>query len=393
MKKIFLLLLLLVITNYGQTNKITGNWLMTKAFSKEDSKNTFFIMNFKSNGKMEALEMEVGSWKYDKAKNSIIMTSKIDDDFNGDFKIIKLNNKELLLSKNDWQYYYKKIDTSKIFDNNKNSNLAGMWALPSEDKSISQTVKFELPDLFKYIEISDGSTETLSGSWIYNPEDKSLVILSMQQPLRGESIIQELTENKLVLENNKKIITAAKIKSDENKIERLTFEEDNLPEDNDVTSQLPWNDFDFMVSYLSDIKNVTYRYGTLNEETNKLHYVTLVSKIKTNEEKPSVNFVNLQITQNDTMQYSEKYKDDLSESYNYFFPETELAPCRVTSTKTVTVPAGTFECTVIEGIDGFDKVRYYMINDKPGIFAKIIREKIDPFDKLEYTIKELTNIN
>jgi hypothetical protein len=52
----------------------------------------------------------------------------------------------------------------------------------------------------------------------------------------------------------------------------------------------------------------------------------------------------------------------------------------------------TYTCTVVEGMDGDTKIKYWMINDKPGIFAKIIkdnnRESGIPF----YQKTELINI-
>ena len=47
---------------------------------------------------------------------------------------------------------------------------------------------------------------------------------------------------------------------------------------------------------------------------------------------------------------------------------------------------------VIEGLDGDTKIKYWMILDKPGIYAKIIREEVDPFDEVEYLIIELEEI-
>ncbi len=392
MKKTFLFILFMVITTHAQTDKITGSWLMTKAKKDGETKSVYFVLKFTDNNTMEAMDMEIGSWRYDESKNAIVMNSQMDEDFNGQAKILKLTESELELGKSGWEYYYTKLNTDKVSKDNEQSGLAGMWQMDSNNKEIKKILKFELPDNFQFVELTDGSTETISGNWFFFPENKSLVISSMRQPLRGESMVVEFTGNKLTLKHGAEIFNATRVERDDN-LERLTFTEEELPEENDVSSSLPWNDFYSMVSYLSDIKNIVYRFGTLNVGIGKIHYVTLVSKIRTNKEKPSVDFVNLRVTETDSMQYSENYKDELSEGFNLFFPETELFPVRLNGMKTITVPAGTFNCTVVEGFDGFDKVRYYMINDKPGIFAKIIKEKIDPFGELEYSIKELVKIN
>jgi K(+)-stimulated pyrophosphate-energized sodium pump len=53
----------------------------------------------------------------------------------------------------------------------------------------------------------------------------------------------------------------------------------------------------------------------------------------------------------------------------------------VTTTKTV------------ETVDGEKKLKYWMINDMPGLYAKIIMEETDPFGELDYRIQELEKIN
>ena len=80
-------------------------------------------------------------------------------------------------------------------------------------------------------------------------------------------------------------------------------------------------------------------------------------------------------------------------SNNAFFPRAEPWPYRIAGVEKVTVPAGIFDCTVIEAMDGDKKLKYWMINDMPGIYAKIIQEEIDPFDNLEYSVQELEKIN
>ena len=76
-----------------------------------------------------------------------------------------------------------------------------------------------------------------------------------------------------------------------------------------------------------------------------------------------------------------------------FFPQEEPEYFRVVGTEDIKTDLGTFKCTVVEGLGNFDlKLKYWMINDKPGVFAKIIKSKEEgnPFDYTNvYTLKEI----
>jgi hypothetical protein len=233
-----------------------------------------------------------------------------------------------------------------------------------------------------------GITDRIAGNWIYNKDEKSLIIIGFSELLKGKNIVKKISEKELVLEHNNKIIKATKEEKRE-EIEHLAFEYEDFDEDADYTYQLPWRDFDEMLDFLKSVSFIQYRVGTLLPEINKFSYSTIFSVIKADKNKRRVNFNNFSINQQDTMQYSENYKDDLAESYNFFFPKSEIFPYRIVGEESLTVPAGTFNCLVIEGMDGDAKVKYWMIIDKPGIYAKSITENISVFGDLEYYVREL----
>jgi len=63
--------------------------------------------------------------------------------------------------------------------------------------------------------------------------------------------------------------------------------------------------------------------------------------------------------------------------YNRLFPEKEL-DFRVVGKEDVKVAAGNFKCTVVEAVGMNDnKFRMWMIDDKPGVYAKIIEQNSD----------------
>ncbi len=391
MKKFLLLMILIVITTNAQTNELTGNWLMVKAEKDGKTDKPCFITTFKENGKMEVMEMEVGTWVYDKVKNTITMHSPMSKNFNGEGKILELTDKKLIVDKDGAKITYYKINVKAAIEANKQSKLKGVWKIDKPTTDTTMVLKFEEPDLFILVEASDGITDTRKGTWL-TIEENRVLILTMASPVKGKFIVKELTDNMLSLEQNNKTITAIKQNQSQNKIERLSFKEEDFPKDDEKQITLPWLNFGEMLSYLSNVKQIQYRSGRLLNATNTIRNNIIFSNIKTDIDKGKVNFANFTIMDGDTSQYSEKVKGHLQESFNNYFPEKELWPSRLVGQKNITIPAGTFYCTVVEGFDGEKKVRYYMINNKPGIYAKIISEGINPFGKVEYLVQELEKI-
>ncbi|WP_233890755.1 hypothetical protein, partial [Tenacibaculum piscium] len=48
-------------------------------------------------------------------------------------------------------------------------------------------------------------------------------------------------------------------------------------------------------------------------------------------------------------------------------------------------------CTVVIGVLGDEKIKYWMIDNSPGVYAKIIKQTTDTFfNETTYTIETLT---
>lgn len=396
MKKIIVLLMLTLfaVSIFPQEAAVTGMWLVTRAEAEGQVFEPYYIIDFKENGSMEFMGMGIGTWQYDKAGSRIIMKSEFDKDFNGENKILKLNGQELVVRKDETTIFYSKINQNEINENNKKSELPGLWK--SKDTEYSDKFfKFELPDSFQTVEISVGMTESAIGTWIYNTLEKSVIIIGFTQDFKGKNIIKKLTKNELILENNGNRISLTRFVSDEGNIERLTFEYDDFPEEYTGEYSLPWmwSEFREMVHFLSGVKSVKYRKGKIIEDLNILKYTTLISEIETDIDEQSVEFTNFIVEYGDSVQHSQNYKGRLSEMYNNFFPKDEPYPYRITGIETVTVPAGTFECTVVEGFIDEQRVKYWMINDKPGIYAKTVLDGESMFGDPEYNVAELEDIS
>lgn len=392
MKKLLLAFTLVLMASgvFAQKQKIIGSWMMTKAETNNGVKEPYFITDFNADGTMVVMGMPVGTWKYDKQKKAIVASSKVDKDFNGESKIEKLTKKEMVVLKDGNKFYYSKVNMDDVAANNSKSNLVGLWSAQDEEYG-NVFLRFTAPDTLVIVTTGDGSVETNRATWIYYPKDNTLVVMGFSHLLRGKVNIKALTDNKLVLDKKGKLISASKVDENATKIEKLDFVYDDFPEEYGNDDQLPWRDFELMVDYLNGVKKIVYRHGSLLANVNAFEYSTYYSEIKVDEEKPSVNFTNFSMENGTASQYSEKQKGGLSGMYNYFFPLEELSPFRIAGKETVTVPAGTFKCTVVEGLDGDTKVKLWMIDDKPGVYAKKIRQG-DNFGTMSYEVDELESI-
>jgi hypothetical protein len=393
MKKFFVLIILfsVAITAFSQTDKIATTWLLTKAVSDDKIEEPYIVFEFHENGKMITMDMEVGDWKYDETENKIVMKSEFDKDFNGDCKIKKLNRKKLVLEKGNVTLYFSKIYPEKILTDNKNSKLSGDWKIQnSEDATI--VLKIKLPDSYVLINSQDGVTETSKGNWMYNGRNESVIFIGLSRKIKGNNKITRISDNQIELENNGNIIKAIKQNASENKIERLLYEYSDFDEESNIESHLPWNDFYQMLEYLKNVESLNYNRGKLIAETNVFKNNTILSMVDVNIEEQIIEFTNLFLSVVDTSQYSQNIKGGLMEMYNDYFPKEELWPNKNLGNKIITVPAGTFECTVVQGFVGEEKFKYWMINEKPGVYARIINEKKSVFGDLEYFVFELKEI-
>lgn len=405
MKKtaLFILFVAFAFIANAQKSKIAGSWLMIKAETEGEIQEPYFITDFKENGKMEVMGMDAGSWKYNKSSNSIVMESELDKDFNGEGKILKLTKKELVVSKDGARLTYKKVDVDEMMENNKKSNFPGTWKIegPENPEAIS-VLKLELPDSFVLVETDYGSTSTTRGSWMFNQKEETVIFIGFSHLLRGKNLITTLTADKFVLDNNGNIITAIKENTELNKIERLTFTEEDFFDENgdykyyDDEQKLPWQDPYEMIIELVNVHHLVYIYSTLINGTETLTSKTLTADVKADEEGQtlSIDFIfygydNYNLPE-DTELPPNNY--NLSGYSNILYPLKDN-PFRVLGTEHITTPAGTFDCTIVEALGDFEvKKKLWMINDKPGIYAKIIQEKENYIGDLEYFIYELAEI-
>jgi len=374
----------------AQTQDLTADWLLTKVDIKGEIQEHYYILTFKEDGKMEIMGFDMGTWKYDEKNKQIVMESTIDKDFNGKTNVLKLDSNELILEKDSVKYYYTRINEDEIARTNKTAKLSGVWKSQNEYNE-TQYLKFELPDELTVVGIFDGGISETHGTWIYQPEENAFIVIARTHFCDGKNILLKRSSKEFEFENNGQTLKAVKVDSSLLKIEQLNFTENDIENGGDGEIPYGWRDLYEMINSLKNVKQLCYRKGVLIQGIGVLDYSPIIIDVKSDEEKQLVKFSYKRISNGDTLQYREEVKDKYSQ--NSFFPEEEPAGYRIVGQETITVPAGTFKCTVIEGVGSFDdeKFKFWMINDKPGIYAKIITTK-KSFDEQEYHVIELDEI-
>ena len=177
---------------------------------------------------------------------------------------------------------------------------------------------------------------------------------------------------------------------------RLSFtENDFFNEDGDFKyyedeGKLPWQDFYEMLGSLQNVKQLVYRFSRLDEDAGTFNSRTLKADVKSNleEEQLSIDYIFYGYDR-----YNLPEDADLppnSDNSSLLYPEEDMS-FRISGSEQITTTAGTFDCTIVEAIGSFESLKkLWMINNKPGIYARIIVDK--PGDFGEYFVFELEEV-
>jgi hypothetical protein len=406
MKKIYwqiCLLFSLSLNINAQDNQIIGSWLINKVNMENQDQEIYFPIDFSENGEMAINDVPFGMWKYDQKNQKLNISSANFQELDGENSILKLNNEELTLEKNGTKVFFIKIEREKIYDENKNSGLIGIWEIKDEDNPGStKHIMFESPDKATLIIKEEGVDERQRSQWIYNEKDETLIILSRLEILRGLSKLIKLDNENIELENNGIVYSLVRQEQSDNRIERLTFSEDEFYDEDgnwkyeEDDQKLPWQDFYDMMTSLENIHQLVYNYGKLIEDTEVFENKTLTANVRVDNDQETFSIDYIfngydsfdlpEDTQLPTSIYSPS-------SYpSVLYPLGDAMPFRVIGKEEITTPAGTFNCTVIEALGDFEaKMKMWMINDKPCIYARIINDRPGSFG--HYFMYELQEIN
>ena len=282
------------------------------------------------------------------------------------------------------------------------SEIIGKWNLTkmqkgNKVKTLNSGVIFEEKGITK---LGFFNMEEIieAGTWEYIPSDNSILMIStVDKTLNGKAEIIKLTNDELQYQKDGIIYSLVKYAESEEPGAMLNFSEsDFFTEDGNYKyegeeEKLPWKDPSAMVESLKDVKHLVYKCAKLNEETNTYDDKILTADVLSNPDEISLSidyifygFDRYNLPEDMEMPPNTKYG-------NLLYPEEEFN-FRVATTEEITTPAGTFMCTVLEATQAEIQKKLWMINDKPGIYAKVIVEKPGMFGAYSLQIFELQEI-
>lgn len=400
MKKTHLLITIFILSvgfTNAQKEKIIGNWLVTQVEFAGEVEYPYMNYNFSEDGRMIILGVEVGTWTYNKGNHSIVMKSEFDKDFNGESTILKLTKKDLIVEKEDTKVTYQKLDKEKNSSANESSGLIGKWEYKNPQKPDTETfITFTAPNEFIMSvketyhedEFTGHHESTTTGTWIFNKKDKTIILICYRNEIlpKGKSKLTQLNNKSFVLENNDKIFKANKVQEivQENKkaestinIEHLTFSfEDFFTEEGDYKydedkAKLPWLNWREMKRDLLNVKQLVYSYDSKNQGDDAFKNETLTTNVIANSEDDGFTIEHIFLGYISTGNPEPRTNTDLG---NPLYP-LEDSLFRIAGNEQITTTAGTFDCTIIEVSNDYDmNKKLWLINDKIGVYAKIIDE-------------------
>lgn len=386
----------LITNNFAQENtSATGEWILNQIAENGKYQSIGQLVDFNQDGKLYIQEIPFGTWKSNHTENTIIMDA---EDLSGNYELAYISNTNMQLSLKDKDLYFTKIDREKIQKDNLASGLIGLWEYANDmGDDTHRLIQFKAPDSVTLIEKGENMESRSSGMWLFDEELDRLIIIGQLERIRGINDEVIITDNEVNFVNNKVATTLKKVVQDAVAVERLTFSSEDFYDETgdykyyDDEQKLPWQDSMDMMMNLVNVKQLVYSFSTLIEAAQVYEKKILKANV---DSKPADQWLRIDFifygydTYNlpeDTALPTNNYDE-----YNKLYPLKDDS-FRVSGEEEITVAAGTFNCTVIEAIGSFEEnIKFWMINDQPGIIAKIIKDKPSNFG--HYHIYELERI-
>lgn len=293
------------------------------------------------------------------------------------------------------------------------SELIGIWHLTTVEteqqtyENLKAIFIFEKGGLLKSARTSQSEPD-LAGNWKFDKKRNIIIMISeLDKDFDGIAKIIEISETKLIYKKDEDILYFERLKeldlvSDEsfktveNDIERLKFRESDFFDENgdykyyEDEIKLPWQDADAKLISLGNVNQLVYTFSTLEDDNKVFKKDILIANVNSNPAEQSLifDYIFYGFDRNNLPEDTEMPIN--TDYFSLLYPEEDNA-FRFFGTELITTKAGTFDCTVIEVISTFDTYKkLWMINDKPGIYARIISDKPGPFG--QYSIYELQEI-
>ena len=367
---LFFALLLSAASITAKELPIVGKWLLTVAEMDGQAQEVYSKVVFKEDGYAEMDGRVFGTWSYDKKSKAVTIKSEMIEEFAGQRTVSKPSKGEMVFSGDGLKLFFVKLDEEKIIKENAASGLMGLWQFSKDEETTY--IKFEAPDEVSYYAVSEYSTSSGGGTWMYNKAKQSVILMVNNRDLSGNSKVEEITSKSFKILKDGNAIEASKIEQGGVEIEKLSFTQDDIYETLDdrtvnVTfdgTEFLWNNPEAKSGYLKNIKELTYAQSEFIPKLNAYISNDITTGVTYDEDYGQINMEPLfgELSAQD-------YVDD-----NVFYPLEIENSYRITGEKQVTVPAGTFTCKVVESVGGYGdlKVKLYMISNRPGVYAKIV---------------------
>ncbi len=361
---------------------VTGNWLVYKAITQKGTMEPYQPAGFNPDGTFTIMNMPVGEWKM---KGKLLnLKTRIFEKQDEDYTIKQDGDEKMILKGKTQTLYLLKLNPNVVANNNKASGLVGLWQAKGDYPEMKRIFEFSAPGILKITETEPGSMSNYNGNWAYFPGEKEVVLMVMGTDLKGKYKV-EVSGDGLTLTNSEKIINVEKLKP-QSDVEHLSFREEDFYDDNgdykydDEEQKLPWQDVYGIISNLGNFKKLVYECSELSAGAVVPDKKTLTAYVQHHEgeDKVCVDYIFNGYDKDNLPEGTQLPSNCLDNNgFNKLFPLKDDA-FRVVKKEQITVPAGTFDCTVVEATGDFEAVqKMWLIDDNPGVYAKIIIEKKD----------------
>jgi len=367
-----LVFLFMLVFSFSYAQKeISGNWILTKITTNNKVTKPYLLTKFTREGKIIMMEQNFGSWHI--SKNNIYLDFR-KKKFSGNYKI-KFDNYKMEFIKEETNFIYQKYHP----ENNNKLSILGSWRLHDKNQVAFLNI---LSDNSVYaILIQENGTIETKGTWFYMPKEKKLVVTGFFDDIRGVNQLIKVSDSSFTIKNMDNILQFTRVK--QQKLEPLPFKYEDFNVDLDDSNKLPWTDN--YLNYLKNIKQINYTKNRYIPKMGVFFKENLIECIDVNPIKKSITFKKMMISK-DTTDLESVTKGVLSNSYNRFFPEKDLSPFRVIDKTELIIGKKSLSVTIVEGFDGTTKIKLWMIDKKPGIFAKKMIYRYDDTGKLTHAI-------
>lgn len=379
MKKNLLIIIFVIGSSlYAQQNDLNGTWLLTTINTPIKTQNPYLLFGF-HNSRISINQMDIGGFK--KHKNLLEISSPKFKAFNGKAQIIRHIPNELIFKLNKAVYHFVSYNPEQIKNDPLYKNITGVWEIKGEDKTL-----FEFRpggEVSQLVLSNDGSSISTEGQWIFIPQEKAVILLGDFEIFGKKSFVKNISHAYMEIENNGINYLFERKKRIE-KTPRLSFQLQEIEAEASEIYDLPWSD-EAMMGYWKNGDEIHYNQCYYEPVVHSFSSEKIIAKVKKNPDE--ISFVYYLVTGKDTIRKREEIKGPLSNRYNPFFPQKNISPFRIINNfEIININGKEHHCTVVEGFDGDTKVKYWMINYMPGVFAKIIKNNETGFSNPFYSV-------